>query len=541
MIIKAVKTQPFADQKPGTAGLRKSVKRFQEAHYLENFIQSVFDCVPALAKGRLVIGGDGRYYNRQAAAVIIRMAAANGVREIILGADALLSTPAAAHLIEKEDTEGGFLLTASHNPGGPEGDFGIKFNVRGGGQASAQLTDQIHACSQAIREYRIAELKLPEFDAIGSHQLDGMTLRIVDPVAAHSDLMEAQFDFPAIGEWLRARPNRFLFDAMHAVTGPYAREVFIRRLGGEEGLLLNGEPKEDFNGVHPDPNPLDAADFVARFQGASAPELGGASDGDGDRNMILGPGRMVSPCDSLAIICANHDYIPGLAGSLTGVARSMPTSRALDAVARDMGIPCHETPTGWRFFASLLDAGKIQLCGEESFGTSSAHVREKDGLWAVLAWMQMLASQACSVDELLQRHWRRYGRHYFVRHDYTLSSEQGEQVMQHLNNHADRGSATIDGQQMPVDSFAYTDPISGHTVSGQGIRLFSDSGGRVVFRLSGTGTSGATLRVYLEQHVTAEMDLDQDRDQILAPLSRAAVQAAALENIIGDKQPDAVI
>lgn len=541
MIIKAVNTQPFADQKPGTAGLRKSVKRFQEPHYLENFIQSVFDCMPALANGRLVIGGDGRYYNRHAAAVIVRMAAANGVREIILGADALLSTPAAAHLIAKEGADGGFLLTASHNPGGREGDFGIKFNVRGGGQASAQLTDQIHACSQGISEYRIAELNLPELDTIGEHQLDGMTLRIVDPVAAHSDLMEAQFDFAAISEWLQARPNRFLFDAMHAVTGPYAREVFIRRLGGEEGLLLNGEPKEDFNGVHPDPNPQDAADFMARFQATSAPELGGASDGDGDRNMILGPGRMVSPCDSLAIICANHDCIPGLAGALTGVARSMPTSRALDAVARDMGIPCHETPTGWRFFASLLDAGKIQLCGEESFGTSSAHVREKDGLWAVLAWMQMLASRACSVDELLQRHWRRYGRHYFVRHDYSLSSEQGEQVMKHLNDHADRGSTTIDGQGLPVDRFDYTDPISGHTVNGQGIRLFSDNGGRIVFRLSGTGTRGATLRVYLEQHVTADMNLEQGRDQVLAPLSMAAVQAAALGNIIGDRKPDAVI
>ncbi|MDQ2068396.1 alpha-D-glucose phosphate-specific phosphoglucomutase [Natronospira bacteriovora] len=542
MTIKVIETTPFSDQKPGTAGLRESVARFREPHYLNNFIQSVFDSVPDLAGARLVIGGDGRHFNREAAQTLIRMAVANGVSEIILGADAILSTPAAAHLVALEGAAGGFLLTASHNPGGPDGDFGIKFNVRGGGQASAELTDRIHARSLQIREYREAHIPLPRLDDIGLHSLsEGCRLRIVDPVNAHADLMESQFDFPAIARWLQARPGRFLFDAMHAVTGPYAREVFVRRLGGDDSLLLNASPREDFAGGHPDPNPVDAADFVARFATADAPDLGGASDGDGDRNMIVGPGRMVSPCDSLAIICANHDCIPGLAGRLKGVARSMPTSRALDTVAQALGIPCHETPTGWRFFASLLDAGQIQLCGEESFGTSSDHVREKDGLWAVLAWMQMLASHNCSVDELLERHWQRFGRHYFVRHDHALSSEQGDAVMAHLDQHTDRGRLTLGGYELSADSFSYTDPISGHTVTRQGIRLHTDTGGRIVFRLSGTGTQGATLRIYLEQAVAADADWRQDRDGVLEPLSRLALEAANLRKLCGETTPTAVI
>ncbi|MCP1726510.1 phosphoglucomutase [Natronospira proteinivora] len=541
MSFKEVDTIAFDDQKPGTAGLRKSVKRFQTPHYLENFVQSVFDAVPALKGDTLVLGGDGRFYNREAAASIIRMAHANGVQRVVVGQGALLSTPAAAHLIAQEQATGGFLLTASHNPGGPDGDFGIKFNVAGGGQASAELTDRIHAISQAIERYWISELSLPSLDETGQHEIDGMVLDVVDPVSAHADLLEAQFDFPRIRQWLSEKPERFVFDALHAITGPYAREIFCRRLGAPMASVLNSQPKDDFGGGHPDPNPHDAAGFVQGFRKTSGAELGAASDGDGDRNMILGPHRMVSPCDSLAVIAANHDCIPALAGNLKGVARSMPTSRALDEVARSLEIPCHETPTGWRFFASLLEGGHIRLCGEESFGTSSDHVREKDGLWAVLAWMQMMAARGLSVDELLEAHWRRFGRHYFVRHDFALNSEQGEAVIQYLGKQADQGHPDTESPGHLMDRFHYTDPVSGHRVENQGIRLSCPDGARVVFRLSGTGTKGATLRIYLEQPVPADGDWRRDRQTVLAPLAQKAAEVAGLKSLAGRETADVII
>lgn len=541
MQIKTVETKPFDDQKPGTAGLRKPVQQFRSPAYLENFVQAVFDTVPALKGHRLVLGGDGRYFNREAADTVIRMAIANGVSEIIVGAGVLLSTPAAAHLIARESAAGGFLLTASHNPGGPDGDFGIKFNVEGGGQAPAELTDRIFTRTRELRQYRITDTALPSLDTPNEHRLGDTRLRIVDPVQAHADLLEAQFDFGVIRDWLAERPGRFRFDAMHAVTGPYAREIFANRLGLADDGILNAVPREDFGGRHPDPNPVDAADFIRQFDGPDAPELGGASDGDGDRNMIVGPNRVVSPCDSLAVIAANHAVIPAFRDGLPGVARSMPTSRAVDAVADDLGIPCYETPTGWRFFASLLETGRIRLCGEESFGTSSDHVREKDGLWAVLAWLQILASRRQSVDGILNEHWQRFGRHYFVRHDYQLGADQGDQVMARLAGLANEGGLTRGDERLTLDRFDYTDPVSGHTVTNQGIRLYTPSGGRIVFRLSGTGTHGATLRIYLEQYVSAEGDTDQPRDRVLQPLADMAVAVSGLTAVRKHPDPDAVI
>ena len=545
MNIKELPTTPFADQKPGTAGLRKSVSRFREPNYLSNFVQAVFDALPELRGECLILGGDGRYFNLEAAGHILRMAAANGVREVVVGRDALLSTPAAAHLIAREEAAGGFLLTASHNPGGPDGDFGIKFNVRGGGQASPVVTDRIHQRTLEIDRFRILDAAAPDLDREGEYTLADMRIRVVDPVAAHADLLESCFDFERIRDLL-ADGFQFRFDALHAVTGPYAREVFQSRLGAPAETVLNATPQPDFAGGHPDPNPLDAADFYRSCVGPNGPDLGAASDGDGDRNMILYPGGMVSPCDSLAVIAANHRHIPSLADGLRGVARSMPTSRALDVVAQDLGIPCHETPTGWRFFASLLDTERIRLCGEESFGTSSDHVREKDGLWAVLAWLQMVAATGKSVHTLLREHWQRYGRHYFQRHDYHLSSQDGEAVMDHLaalvaGEREAPGPADGSAEITSMDHFAYTDPVTGDQISKQGIRIFLADGARIVYRLSGTGTAGATLRIYLERYQSPEETLDEPPEAMLAPLAEQAVQLADLPGLAGRRQPDAAI
>lgn len=540
MEINEVTTQPCTDQRPGTAGLRKSVKRFQEPHYLANFIQSVFDTLPELRGARMVLGGDGRFYNREAANIILRLAAANGVAETVMGREALLSTPAAAHLIQREDAAGGFLLTASHNPGGPDGDFGIKFNVRGGGQASAALTEKIYARSCVIDRYRIAAQEPPPFDREGQYTLGPMTVRVVDPVQAHADLLESCFDFSSIRQLLETG-FRFRFDALHAVTGPYAEEIFQRRLGADASAVQNGQPQPDFGGGHPDPNPVDARSFFVDCTGPKAPDLGTASDGDGDRNMIVHPDGMVSPCDSLALIAAHHRCIPALADGLAGVARSMPTSRAVDAVAEDLGIPCYETPTGWRFFAGLLDSGRIRLCGEESFGTSSDHVREKDGLWAILAWLQILAKKGCSVGELLARHWQRYGRHYYQRQDYALETSAGEQIMARLSEQASRGHIRDEQGPLEIDSFAYTDPVSGESVSDQGIRAFTSDGGRIVFRLSGTGTQGATLRMYLEQYAPPDKLPSGDPGMVLAPLAERARILAKLATIAGKDRPDTMI
>lgn len=544
MNIPAVPTRPFDDQRPGTAGLRKTVARFSTPHYLENFVQSVFDCWPKLKGATLVIGGDGRFYNREAIAVLLRIAAANGVKKCVVGREGLLSTPAASLLIPKVGAAGGFILSASHNPGGPDGDFGIKFNVDNGGQASETLTEAIYARSRVIDRYLIVpeECRI-ELGRVGVQSFAGMPVEIVDPVAHYATVMQRCFDFERMGSLLKAGGFRMRFDALHAVTGPYATEIFEGRLGAPAGTVLNAKPLPDFGGGHPDPNPHDARDFVSLYEGQGAPDFGAASDGDGDRNMILGPGMVVSPGDSLALLAANARLAPGYRDGLAGLARSMPTSRAADRVAAKLGIPCYETPTGWRFFSNLLDAGKVTLCGEESFGTSSSHAREKDGVWAVLFWLNILAVRREPLPQILISHWAEYGRDFFQREDYEIpDTARAAEVMKWLEaSLPGLGGKSIGGLRVEsADSFTYEDPID-HSVSrNQGLRVFTADGGRMSFRLSGTGTRGATLRVYLERHETDTSKHGQTAQAALAGLSKAAQAVARLEELTGLKGPTQV-
>ena len=540
MSFPSVSTRPFDDQKPGTAGLRKPVARFRVPHYLENFIQSVFDTWPTLAGHTLVIGGDGRYYNREAIGVLLRMAAANGVKKAVVGRDGLLSTPAASLLIPAVKAAGGFILTASHNPGGPDGDFGIKFNIDNGGQASENLTDAIYKRSLVLDHYRIAPEGVDvDLGTLGTQSLHGMQVEIVDPVRQYAEVMQRCFDFDRMRALLASGTFRMRFDALHAVTGPYAVEIFERLLRAPAGSVLHGTPKPDFGGGHPDPNPHDAADLVQLFMGQGSPDFGAASDGDGDRNMILGPGMVVSPGDSLAVLAANARLIPGYKDGLAGLARSMPTSRAADRVAAKLGIPCYETPTGWRFFCNLLDAGKVTLCGEESFGTSSSHAREKDGVWAVLFWLDLLAARREPLPAIMRKHWAEYGRDFFLREDYDIpDAAQAATVMRELEAALPR-IAGKDGIAS-ADSFTYTDPVDGSVSRNQGLRLTTDDGGRMVFRLSGTGTRGATLRVYLERHEPDISKQGASAVAALAALSKTARAVARLEELTGIVQPTAV-
>ena len=544
MNIPAVPTRPFDDQRPGTAGLRKTVARFATPHYLENFVQSVFDCWPALKGATLVIGGDGRYWNREAIDVVLRMAAPNGVKRCVVGRDGLLSTPAASLLIPKVGAAGGFILSASHNPGGPDGDFGIKFNVDNGGQASETLTEAIYARSRTLDRYFIVpEAAAIDLGRVGNQNFSGMQVEIVDPVAHYATVMQQCFDFDRMRSLLKAGGFRMRFDALHAVTGPYALEIFERLLGAPAGTVLNARPLPDFGGGHPDPNPHDAHAFVSLFDGRDAPDFGAASDGDGDRNMILGPGAVVSPGDSLAILAANARRVPGYKDGLAGLARSMPTSRAPDRVAAKLGIPCYETPTGWRFFSNLLDAGKVTLCGEESFGTSSNHAREKDGVWAVLFWLNILAVRREPLPQILKSHWAEYGRDFFLREDYEIpDTAHAAEVMKSLEV-ALPGLAgkSADGIQIEsADSFTYTDPVDGGVSKNQGLRVFTADGGRMSFRLSGTGTRCATLRVYLERHERDAAKQGQTAKTALVSLSRAAQALARLEELTGLKGPTQV-
>ena len=541
MSLPAVPTRPFDDQRPGTAGLRKPVARFREPRYLENFFQSVFDSWTKLKGGTLVVGGDGRYFNREAIGVLLRMAAANGVRRCVVGRDGLLSTPAASLLIPAAHAAGGFILTASHNPGGPDGDFGIKFNVDNGGQASESLTEAIYAKSRVIDRYLIT----PEDCRIdlarpGLQSYAGMEVEVVDPVAQYAEVMERLFDFDRMRALLRSGSFRLRFDALHAVTGPYAREILERRLGAPAGSVRHAAPLPDFGGGHPDPNPHDAQGFVSLFDGEDSPDFGAASDGDGDRNMILGPGTVVSPGDSLAVLAANARLIPGYRDGLAGLARSMPTSRAVDRVAKKLRVPCHETPTGWRFFCNLLDAGQVTLCGEESFGTSSNHAREKDGLWAVLFWLDLLAARREPLPAILKAHWAEYGRDFFLREDYEIpDGSQAAQVMRELEAALPGLAGTSAGGVglSAADSFSYTDPVDGSVSRNQGLRVFAADGGRMVFRLSGTGTRGATLRVYLERHEPDMAKHGVTAKTALAGLSAAARRIARLEELTGLKVP----
>ena len=501
MALIEVSTQPFADQKPGTSGLRKKVRVFQQPHYLENFVQAVFDSLDGFAGATLVLGGDGRFHNRAALQAIVRMAAANGFGRLLIGRGGLLSTPAVSALIRRHRAFGGLILSASHNPAGPQADFGIKYNIGNGGPAPERVTAAIHARSTELTRFLTVQTPDIDLDRLGRQDLEGLRIEIIDPVAEYAELMESLFDFDLIRSAFEGG-FRVRFDAMNAVTGPYAHEILERRLGAPAGTVMRGQPLEDFGGVHPDPNLIHAHELVELMGSERAPDFGAASDGDGDRNMVLGRDCFISPGDSLAVLAANARAVPGYAGGLAGVARSMPTSAAVDRVAAARGLDCYETPTGWKFFGNLLDAGRITLCGEESFGTGSDHVREKDGVWAVLFWLNLLAARRQTPAEILREHWREFGRDYFTRRDYECVDADGAQTMMaELGNRLGSlpGRAVAGLEIARADDFSYTDPVDGSISEHQGLRIRFADGQRIVYRLSGTGTEGATLRVYIER------------------------------------------
>ncbi len=542
MQIRTIATAPYTDQKPGTSGLRKRVPVFQQARYLENFAQSIFDTIAAPPDATLVLGGDGRYYNREAIQIILKMAAANGFGRVLVGQGGILSTPAASCLIRKYRTHGGIILSASHNPGGPDGDFGIKYNTANGGPAPEKITDAIFAQSKKIAQYRIADAADVELDRTGDYEIGDMTVSVIDPVEAYAELMESLFDFAAIRA-LVASGFRIKFDAMHAVTGPYAREIFVNRLGAPADSIMNAVPLPDFGGGHPDPNLTYAHELVEVLYGDGAPDFGAASDGDGDRNMILGKHFFVTPSDSLAILAANAHLVPGYQQGLAGIARSMPTSAAADRVAKALGIPCYETPTGWKFFGNLMDAGKVTLCGEESFGTGSDHIREKDGLWAVLFWLNILAVRKQSVEAIVFEHWARFGRNVYSRHDYEdIPADAASGVMKLLHDRfAELRGAQFGHLQVKVcDDFSYTDPVDGSVSTGQGVRIIFTDDSRIVFRLSGTGTGGATLRIYLESFEPDVSKHHLDAQQALATLISTALKISELRKRTGREQPTVI-
>jgi len=542
MIISHVKTTAFSDQKPGTSGLRKAVTVFQQTHYLENFVQAIFSTVGPVTGQTLVLGGDGRFYNREAIQIIIKMACASGYRRILVGQGGLLSTPAVSCVIRKHHANGGIILSASHNPGGPNGDFGIKYNIDNGGPAPEHITDSIYAQSKVLSEYHIVECADTDIDALGSQHVGDTEIVVIDPVADYAEQMAQLFDFPKI-RTLFAEGFSMRFDAMHAINGPYAREILVNQLGAPNETLMNCIPSPDFGKGHPDPNLTYAADLVKIMNAEDGPSFGAASDGDGDRNMILGSNFFVTPSDSLAIIAANATLAPGYAEGIKGIARSMPTSQAPDRVAAALGIPCIETPTGWKFFGNLLDAGKITLCGEESFGTGSNHIREKDGLWAVLFWLNILAERKESVEQIVCAHWKKYGRNVYSRHDYEeVDAGSAKQLMSKIKQQF----TTLPGKNFGnyvvafSDDFAYTDPIDNSVSNNQGIRIGFTNGSRIIFRLSGTGTKGATLRVYLEQFEN-EVEKQQQNAQIaLSELIQIADQLAGIKQHTGRDQPTVI-
>ena len=539
MTIKTVSTIPIAGQKPGTSGLRKKVQQFRQPHYLENFVQALFDILPPAQGLTLVLGGDGRYYNRVALQTILKMAAAKGYARVLVGRGAILSTPAASAVIRHYQASGGIILSASHNPGGIDGDFGIKYNVGNGGPAPEKVTDAVYARTLELTQYQISDAEDVNIDQPGIHSLEAMAVEVIDPVAIYAGVLRKLFDFPAISR-LFAGGFRLRYDAMNAVGGPYAKAIIEGELGAPAGTVVNAEPLEDFGGLHPDPNPVNAQDLIAHLFADDAPDMGAASDGDADRNMVVGRRFVVSPSDSLAVMVGHAALVPGYRGQVKGVARSMPTSTAVDRVAAALGLDCYETPTGWKFFGNLMDAGKVQICGEESYGTGSSHVREKDGLWAVLYWLQVLAVTGGSVESLVRELWQTYGRCVYSRHDYEgIPAAQAEQLMRQLREKLPTlAGQTIEGCAIALaDDFAYTDPVDGTSTTRQGVRLVLVDGSRVIFRLSGTGTEGATLRLYLERHEPDASRLDLDTQQALQTLVGLAESVAQVRAFTGMDHP----
>ena len=539
MTIQTVATQPFDDQRPGTSGLRKKVTEFQRPGYLENFVQSIFDSLGECQGQTLVLGGDGRYFNRDAIQTILRMAAAHGFAKVLVGQGGILSTPALSCVIRKHGAMGGIVLSASHNPGGPDGDFGIKYNIANGGPAPEKITEAIFAHTKAITRYRISDAPSLDLDAQGEQHIEQMQVVVIDSVADYAELMGKLFDFDAIRA-LFARGFTMRFDGMHAVSGPYAKAILEGQLGAPAGTVINGVPLEDFGHGHPDPNPVNAAELIALMAAPDAPDFGAASDGDGDRNMIVGRGVDVTPSDSLAIIAANATVAPGYSAGIKGIARSMPTSGAADRVAAALGVPCFETPTGWKFFGNLLDADMVTLCGEESYGTGSNHIREKDGLWAVLFWLNLLAVNGKSVQDMLTEHWGRFGRNYYSRHDYEgVNAAAAEVLMAYLRSHL----ADLPGQSIgeftvaTADDFAYTDPVDHAVSQRQGIRIVMTDGSRIVFRLSGTGTEGATIRLYLEKYEADTSRHAVPTQEALAGLIALAERFAQIRAHTGRTEP----
>ncbi|MBX3607782.1 MAG: alpha-D-glucose phosphate-specific phosphoglucomutase [Piscinibacter sp.] len=542
MTIVTIPTQPFAGQQPGTSGLRKKVVVFQQPHYLENFVQALFDSLEGAAGQTLVLGGDGRFHNRAAVQTILRMAAAKGFGRVLVGRGGILSTPAVSCVIRKHRAYGGIVLSASHNPGGPEGDFGIKYNVGNGGPAPEKVTEAVHARTKELRSYRISDAAAPDFDRPGTATIEQTAVEVIDPVADYAALMREVFDFDAI-RGLFARGFRVRCDAMSAVGGPYAKAILEGELGAPAGTVVNAEPLPDFGDLHPDPNPVNAEDLIAHMAAADAPDFGCATDGDADRNMIVGRNFPVAPSDSLALLAAHATVVPRYAKGLAGIARSMPTSTAADRVAQALGIPCFETPTGWKFFGNLLDAGRATLCGEESYGTGSDHVREKDGLWAILFWLNILAVRGGSVESLVRAHWAQYGRNYYSRHDYeAVDSAAANALMAELRAQLPglAGQRLNERRVALADDFAYTDPVDGSTASRQGVRVIFEDGSRIVYRLSGTGTEGATLRVYLEMYEADPARQDVPTQTALAPLITAAGALARIEQHTGRATPSVV-
>jgi len=543
MSIEKISTRPFKDQKPGTSGLRKKVTHFKIEHYLENFVQSIFNSMDQVEGSQLALGGDGRYYNREAIHTIMRMASANGVARLVIGQGGILSTPAASHIIRKYNLDGGIILSASHNPGGPDEDFGIKFNTANGGPAPETVTERIYEHTLNISEYLIADAQLVDIDHQGEFEFEGLKVEIIDPVDDYADLMSQLFDFDLIHQLFNSASFTMCFDAMHAVTGPYAIRILEDMLGAEPGTVINGTPLPDFGGGHPDPNLTYAKELVDIMYTPHGPSFGAASDGDGDRNMILGKRFFVTPSDSLAIMAANAHHIPGYRQGISGVARSMPTSQAADRVAEHLGVECYETPTGWKFFGNLLDARKVTLCGEESFGSGSDHIREKDGLWAVLFWLNILANKRRSVEDIVREHWARFGRNYYTRYDYEgINSQAAEELMTGLESQFGTlpGKTLGDYEVAYADDFSYEDPVDQSISEHQGLRIGLTDGSRIIYRLSGTGTSGATLRVYIERF---EPDPDKhhlDTQKALGELISIAKVIADIPGKTGREEPTVI-